>query len=188
MEWRPIAGFEGRYEVSNHGQVKSLVTNRILRPAPSSNGYLTVNLYDGSVPKRCRSITVHSLVCGAFISARPDGMTVNHIDGNKRNNAIENLEYCTMQENIRHAVANGLTPASHDFPAGSPNRKLTPDAVEFIRHVMSHDPPRGMQACLARSFSVTSNVIRDIVRGCTYWPRSDSNGRPSGCKPDALTN
>jgi hypothetical protein len=84
--WLSVIGFEGRYQVSNTGKVCSLLTSRILKSAPQSRGYLTVQLYDGSSPKRPRSFLAHDLVAAAFIGTKPDGMFVDHADRNKLNN------------------------------------------------------------------------------------------------------
>lgn len=101
-EWRDIAGYT-RYQVSSHGRVWSGVTKRVLKPAPTSKGYLSVALYDGSSPKRPRSCCVHDLVAAAFHGPKPAGLTVDHIDGDKQNNQATNLEYVTQSENHRRA-------------------------------------------------------------------------------------
>lgn len=112
-----IKGFEDLYQVSNYGTVKSithrvnkdgcqLVKGKILSPfVDRKNGYLCVNLSRGGKYKIYR---VHRLVAETFIP-NPDHLPqVNHKDCNKMNNHIDNLEWCTQQENIRHAVRNGL--------------------------------------------------------------------------------
>lgn len=107
-EWKPIEGFEGLYEISSYGRVKSFnvsSSGKILRPSPDSGGYLRTSLTkDG---KR-KYVNVHRLVANAFLP-RIDGKTcVNHIDGNKANNRLDNLEWCTYSENIQHAFRIGL--------------------------------------------------------------------------------
>lgn len=103
-EWRPVAGYEGAYEVSNTGRVRSLARldsagnrrqSRELAPA-TSNGYLYVNLSkDGKgTPHR-----IHVLVARAFIGERPPGLEVHHRDHDKQNNHVTNLEYVTPQVN-----------------------------------------------------------------------------------------
>lgn len=99
--WRPVVGFEGRYDVSNRGRVYSWVTERVLRPGIASNGYPTVALGRG------KTKTVHSLVAAAFIGPCPPGMEVRHRDGNRRNPRATNLEYGTRADNIRDAVKHG---------------------------------------------------------------------------------
>lgn len=165
MEWRPVRGYEGRYEVSDEGQVRSLVTDRVLRPGLTSRGYPSVNLYDGSSPKQPRSYTVHTLVCAAFIGPRISGLTVNHIDGDKTNNAVSNLELVTMSENIRHAIETGL----NRVPDGRlHNGKLTEKNVRMIRRIHRTPVRRGTQTKLARRFGVDTKVIRDVIHGRSY--------------------
>ena len=103
--WRGVVGYEHRYQVSNLGRVWSAKSQKILSPGPTSKGYLTVTLYDGSSPKKPRSHCVHDLVAAAFIGPKPSGLTVDHGDRNKRNNAATNLEYVTNLENTRRRYA-----------------------------------------------------------------------------------
>lgn len=105
--WRPIDGFSGAYQVSDMGNVRSmdyLHTGRIqnLAPAKSSNGYLSVMLFRDGRHKRC---SVHTLVAEAFIEGKSDGMEVNHKNGDKMDNRVLNLEWCTKSENVQHAVS-----------------------------------------------------------------------------------
>lgn len=108
-EWRavPLKDFAARYEVSNHGRIRSLKLQRSVRRVfVSPFGYQRVHL---CLDYRKRDAFVHRLVAIAFLGPVPKGKEVNHIDGNKLNNAVSNLEYITPQENKRHAVKHGLT-------------------------------------------------------------------------------
>lgn len=104
-EWRDIEGFEGLYQVSNLGQVKSLRTGILLRQAKNKFGYLLCVL---CVKGDMNSKRVHRLVAQAFLENPSNLPQVNHKDGNKANNNVENLEWCTCSENTRHAVSNEL--------------------------------------------------------------------------------
>lgn len=115
--WKDIVGYEGLYQVSNMGGVKSLPKiDRLGRfhrgvlksQVDNGNGYLLVNLKHDGV-QRMRS--VHRLVAEAFIPNDHELPEVNHKDGNKKNNVIDNLEWCTRSENVKHAVDNTL----HDY-------------------------------------------------------------------------
>ena len=102
-EFRDIKGYEGHYQVSNFGNVKSYHTNkpmgRILKPATNSVGYLFVVLYDNN---RRRTYGIHQLIAMAFLGHNPDGhkKVINHIDGNRKNNSIDNLEVTTHRDNL----------------------------------------------------------------------------------------
>lgn len=111
-EWKPIQGYEGLYEVSNFGRVKSLRKNRwtqepetILSCGLCGSGYKFVVLSVNNVHK---NKMIHRLVAEAFLQ-KSDGLNeVNHIDGDKLNNHVSNLEWCTRKHNLKHAVDMGL--------------------------------------------------------------------------------
>ena len=106
-EWRPIKGYEGLYKVSNMGRVKSLYygKERILKTRNGLHGYKHVILSKQATKKTSR---VHRLVAEAFIPNPMNLPVVNHLDGNKHNNCVFNLEWCTVKENTNHAIKTGL--------------------------------------------------------------------------------
>lgn len=112
--WKDIRGYEGKYQVSNLGRVKSLprtfirkdnrryvVKECILSNGLASAGYYTVNL-------ESKTHTVHRLVAETFIDNNLNKKCVNHIDGDKKNNNIKNLEWVSYSENNKHAYDSGL--------------------------------------------------------------------------------
>lgn len=105
-EWRSVIDYEGIYEVSNMGRVRSIVADehyraRILKPALHLRGYLFVNLYKNGKRK---PRTIHRLVAKAFIP-NPDNLPeVNHKDEDKTNNNVENLEWCTKSHNCSYGT------------------------------------------------------------------------------------
>lgn len=120
--WKPIEGY--KYQISNLGHVKRNGRINFLKPWEVGNGYLTVSLCeDGKVAK----FYIHQLVCKVFHGPRLNGMQVNHIDLNIRNNSSKNLEWTTRLENIRHY--NKFLAKSHkcnlkkSFFIRCPNRK-----------------------------------------------------------------
>ena len=119
--WKDIAGYEGLYQISNMGRVKSLKNRsnhkwEIVIKQSIVMGYSAVCLCKESVEKNYK---VHRLVANAFIE-NPDGKPqVNHKDGNKQNNNVYNLEWVTAKENTEHAFMNGLAHAQR----GSENRR-----------------------------------------------------------------
>jgi NUMOD4 motif len=113
--WKDIAGYEGRYQVSDLGRVKSLLrfpepSEKILAQHPQRGGYLQVGLWRNNKRK---PVTVHKLVAHAFVIGF--GETINHIDGIKAHNAATNLEWVSQRDNHLHAVRMGLN--SQAFPA-----------------------------------------------------------------------
>lgn len=107
-EWKPIAECNGEYYVSNHGRVKSYKCGkeRILKPSLIGNGYPAVIITQGKAIRKC--YTIHKLMALAFIPNPENKSSVNHKDGNKTNNHIDNLEWMTSKENVQHAWENGL--------------------------------------------------------------------------------
>lgn len=117
-EWRDSITLSGTHKVSNLGRIKRLsrrinssygstrrLNERICAHAPNDGGYRRINLTHNGVMK---GFLVHRMVAEAFIP-NPNGLPcINHIDGNKLNNAVENLEWCTHLENMRHAHDTGL--------------------------------------------------------------------------------
>ena len=103
-EWRPVKDYEGLYEVSNRGNVKSLNyrhtgKERIMKPQKDSGGYLYVHLWKD---RKDKSYKIHRLVAQAFIP-NPEGYNeVNHKDEDKTNNCVENLEYCSRSYNLTY--------------------------------------------------------------------------------------
>lgn len=112
-EWRDICGYEGFYQVSNKGRVRSLdrICNGVhirgiaKNPSKNQDGYLFVNLQRNG---KKRMLLVHRLVAQAFVDNKQHKPEINHIDGDKTNNNAENLEWVTSYENIDHALKNGL--------------------------------------------------------------------------------
>lgn len=115
--WKDVQGYEGYYQVSNLGRVKNLerkipsgycmrtIPERVLKNNVNEFGYLYVILYKDTKPKKHK---IHRLVANAFIDNPESKRCVNHIDGNKQNNCVENLEWATHSENMKHASEKNL--------------------------------------------------------------------------------
>ena len=145
-EWRDIKGYEGVYQVSNFGRVKScerevhFVKNtgtkftkhfreRILSPNLSTPGYLTVMLYKDNCnggPKQSRRLQIHRLVAEAFIPNPNNYPQINHKDEDKSNNCVDNLEWCTRKYNMNY----GTLPSR--ISVKNKGRKLSEDARQKL--------------------------------------------------------
>lgn len=179
MEWRPIPGYEPYYEVSDEGQVRRIgksrgsQVGRILNQTDHKQGYKAISLNAAGVP---RTFLVHRLVAMAFLGPIPDTLDVNHIDGDKKNNAVANLEYMTRQQNLAHAVRIGLV---DNFGENNPTSKLTTKQVAEIRANYSHGGYRvggkGYKA-LAAEYGVSWELIRSIIKG-RVWQSLPSQPR-----------
>ena len=102
IEWRDVKAYEGLYRVSSDGQVFSARSGKILKPHINTKGYARHWLQrDGQ-----KAFFTHRLVAVAFLGA--SDLQVNHIDGDKSNNRVENLEWCSGSDNVKHAYRTGL--------------------------------------------------------------------------------
>ena len=104
-EWKDIEGYEGLYQISNEGRVKSLRKNIIKKDAKHSQEYRLIQLCHNKVNK---TFYVHRLVAKAFILNPENLLEVNHIDGDPTNNHVTNLEWSTRSEQLLHAYRLGL--------------------------------------------------------------------------------
>lgn len=135
--WKCIEGYCGIYQISSEGRVKSVerfasmsdgrrmfVAERIKIPQLLKMGYNSVTLFKLGKGK---TFYIHRLVAAAFIENHEDKEQVNHIDLDKLNNSVDNLEWCTPSENSQHAHDNGAVPKFHLGKTGikSPNAKYT---------------------------------------------------------------
>jgi hypothetical protein len=159
-EWRDVAGYEGLYQVSSDGRVKS--RKKILSVRYNKLGYPVVVLWkSGEKPK---NKLTHRLVAEAFIDHLEGKPHVNHIDGNKANNCVENLEWCTASENAIHAYQYGLTPSRKGTGCG--RAKLDDDKVREIRKLLSNTELTQHQ--IATMFGVSRTSVAEIKTGVRW--------------------
>lgn len=153
--WKQIPNFP-LYVCSSNGEVKNIKTGKVLRPAKDKNGYNKVVLCRCAY---CKNIAVHRIVALTFLN-NPDNLPqVNHIDGNKTNNNVSNLEWCSNYDNIHHAIKTGLVKVKYD---NNPNAKLNKKDVITIRKMFASGKYNKSE--LARMFGVSTTLIRYIVQ------------------------
>lgn len=172
-QWRDVVGFESLYSVSSLGRVRSagrIVPGKhgslrrlpvtMLKGWKTQEGYVACRLYrsDGT----STTANIHRLVAIAFLGTPPPRHEVNHVDGHKANNRLENIEYVTHSNNIRHAFSTGLSKQG----AAHHRAKLTAAQVTEIR--AANISPRGSAAALAARFNVAIVTIRKVHR-CVTW-------------------
>lgn len=157
--WKEIKDFEGRFWISNCGRLKShdlrKNTIKIVAGYIDSCGYYQATLRNKPLKRKVR---VHTLVAENFLesSCLDEKLVVNHIDGNKLNNNVSNLERVTLKENCAHAVATGL----HDLKGSKhPNSKLTEKDVREIRTLY----PVFTQKEIAEKFGICRRQVGDII-------------------------
>jgi hypothetical protein len=125
-EWKPAPGFEKNYLVSNKGRIKNLRTGYVLKINFDDKGYSQIRF---CVNNKKSTKKIHRLVALVFIENPLNLPQVNHKDGNKKNNNVNNLEWCTRSQNIRHAIRLGLKPA----PPFKPVYQINKDTKKTIK-------------------------------------------------------
>lgn len=163
-KWRPIRNHP-EYEVSNLGRFKRVVPTKsnksvpyFVHPRPSSNGYLTITLWngDGQVSKYA-----HRCVAEAFIGTPQNNMDCEHLDGSRTNNNVENLRWATRKENNIRKISHGTISRGN----GTYNHKLVDSDIPTIR-VLHKLGFSGDQ--IGQLFFVTGATIRCVIRGETW--------------------
>lgn len=165
--WKQIQNYENIYEVSDDGQVRSVdrvvnnyhIKGKVLHQHDSGRGYSAVALCKNGKP---HTTYVHTLVANAFIP-KPIGnerYVVNHKDGNKHNNSVQNLEWVSYSQNNQHAYDNGLKPRGERFY----NAKLTEAQVVEIRKNGKYDTYEN----IGRKYGVDKGVIHSVLNNRTW--------------------
>lgn len=152
--WKDIKDYEGLYQVSNLGRVKRVTTGRVLKALKHKGGYSMVTIYKNNVMS---TKTIHRLVAEAFIPNPENKPQINHIDENKTNNMVSNLEWVTSKENNNHGTRNKRASKaiskSNSIPIIATNIK-TGDSTEFCSG----------KDC-ARQLGLNSTGITNVLKG-----------------------
>ena len=171
--YKDISGYEGKYAVSNLGNVMSMnylntKKPRVMSPVKHHLGYLFVHLGYNKIRM------VHPLVAEAFIPNPENKKFVNHIDGNKQNNKVTNLEWVTSKENMNHAIKTGLRDPHHnnhpkgkDVPNSRPILQCSKDGKLIKRWECISDAARAIGCNPA---SIVNNASRRTksLHGCIW--------------------
>jgi HNH endonuclease/NUMOD4 motif len=164
--WKPVVGLEQAYQVSNLGRIctidridtrKAHRKSQIMAITKAENGYLRISL---TFCGKSRYKPVHRLVLESFTGPRPSKFETNHKDGNKTNNRIENLEWISHRDNLRHAVDTGLKTRVSGI--AKQDMKLDEEMVRVIHKLLS----KGANPVdIAFAFMVNRNSIYGIQKG-----------------------
>lgn len=160
--WKPAKGLEDRFEVSNRGRVRNIHSGTILKPFIAC-GYRTIRIYIKD--NKEKNFSIHRLVAVTFIPNPENKPQVNHIDGIKTNNNVENLEWVTPKENADHAFRTGLRTA---IGSKHPNSKLTEAIVEEIKRDYVRGSKQFGARSLARKYGVNQKAIYSIIHNETW--------------------
>lgn len=173
--WASIYGFEKYYQISSLGRVKAMrrykergtqrfwTKEKLLNPKPDGRGYKRVLLY-GDISETPIRISIHRLVAEAFIPNPENKPQINHINGIKTDNGINNLEWCTSQENLYHAYASGLNIRARGERVGI--SRLKEKQVVKIRKI--YQSGKYTQLEVANMFGVSRSAIRGVINGETW--------------------
>lgn len=160
--WKDIDGYEGIYQVSSLGRIKSFSMvnkGKIRKPNVDRYGYVHVNLSkDGKV----KNPTIHRLVAFAFLKEHAENKFINHKDGNKSNNSIENLEWCSHKENISHA--HGL--CLYDSIKGENSKvcKYSDDLIIKLKNIAKDNPHKTVKS-IADKLGINASYARLVLSG-----------------------
>ena len=172
--WKDIPGTDGEYKISNYGKVMTVKTRRILSPAIDERGYERVCLFKKD---RSRRYKVHRLVAITFIPNPDDKKQVNHKDGNKRNNCVDNLEWVTNEENMHHSRANGLHDGHKRF-CESRKKRIIATHIESGEEII-------FESILAAKKALGTCHIQEVLRGLRYEAKGYTFRFAKEVMPDA---
>lgn len=169
--WKPIVGYETLFLISDHGNVFSLRSNKVLKTRKSKDGYVLLSTRIGGRDGKTVCFRIHREVAKAFVkNNNPSLIEVNHIDCNKQNNVYTNLEWVTPKQNMKHAKLNGRMDNNivKKAQASRRARQLSNEDVKYIRqHYIKGDTTFGSRG-LGRMYGVSKNRITEIVNHASY--------------------
>ena len=167
MEWKDVQGYEGMYRISSCGNLMTVKNGKekIVRLIMDNKGYYRYSFYKDS---KARTVKIHRLVAQTFIPNPENKPQVNHINGIKTDNRVENLEWMTNIENMYHSKVNGLRKGKMPSAENHQNAKLTNENVRYIRNVYKKNCRQFGGGALAKIYGVNISTIIDLVNRKTY--------------------
>lgn len=167
-KWRDAVGYEGLYQISSLGRLRN-AKDHILKIHTAHNGYQYYNISKNGIGKSKRS---HRLVAEAFIPNPQDKAEVNHKDGDKTNNRVENLEWMTKSENNLHAFRTHLRPPTNEKRVA----QFTLDGKLVATYRSGHEAARISNVCQGHICRACSGKFQQL--GGFVWRYLDENGKP----------
>lgn len=169
-EWRDVVGWEGLYQVSDDGQVRSLQPHNYMKIKRQSNtkGYLACTL---SFKGRKRLVKVHRMVAEAFMPNPDNKPYINHINGNKTDNRVENLEWVTAKENTAHAIRTGLMKDLRDvrnIPIMALD-KVSGKVVEYSSITEAATALGIQRVTITKQLNINAQYSRDIAKRYYFY-------------------
>lgn len=166
--WKDIEGWKGFYQISSHGRLKSFKQDpagKVMSNKNKTGWYLNVVLQ--GIGKEKQSVKIHKLVAMAFIPNPQNKREINHKDGDKQNNRVDNLEWVTRQENTHHAIKNGL---ANFYAMNAANKFILPNHV--AQKTMDGKTINVFQSCseAARRTGVCCRNIHQVASKTEYKP------------------
>jgi hypothetical protein len=155
------------FEISSVGRLRNIKTGHICKPEVLSSGYLSCRVTCGKRDSKIH-IIIHKGVALTFLPNPNDLPCVNHIDGDKTNNCVENLEWFSYGHNLRHAYDTGLFDKSVISGENNHASKLTSEEILYIRSVYVKGSRQFGARALARKFDVNRVTIASIINGRTW--------------------
>ena len=152
MRWKDVDGFEGYYSVSDSGEIRNLLNDKTLRQS-NSRGYRVVRL----TKDKKRSVgSVHRIVASSFLEICSEKKEVNHKNGLKSDNRVENLEWCNRQENVDHSIKHGLV----NYAKKLDEFKVLSINTFFLAGKKSSE--------IAKIYNISASTISEIVNKKTW--------------------
>lgn len=155
------------YFISNLGRLKGR-SGKIMKLHINKNGYYAISLKPNGKNEKAKTRRIHQFVAEAFIPNPNNYPYINHIDGNKLNNRVNNLEWCTPKQNLQHAISNNLIDYSKLKGINNPNYKLTKEQIEYIKKYYIKNSRQFGSRALGKKFNVHHNRILEIITGKNY--------------------